>query len=311
MNTHRYRMVLTLLVALALNAVSAGWRPTAVRAAAFTPGQPEAVMQTPPPIEATATPRPSGVLVKYAGQILDYRAGYVFFTTGDGFHVSPSLKIDDAQSGGPTTLRPETRVYALASFDTGSGAVVELALSARKLQDEASYDEIKKFAVALSTPQPNPDLAPGEGFNGQPVLVTFVVEVPPKTPFGDTIYLSTDQSGWSATAVRMDRIDAIHYRVTRSFSSGTRLLYRYTRGSWRSGDIGQNGLQMKPRLMVVQNTDVQIRNDVVYGWQDENQFAPDLGSAIPTPFNPNPFGVGICPRGKACLPGPVPAPPIP
>jgi len=40
----------------------------------------------------------------------------------------------------------------------------------------------------------------GDGFTGKPVLVVFTVQVPPKTPFGDTIYLATDVSGWSATA---------------------------------------------------------------------------------------------------------------
>jgi hypothetical protein len=314
MKRHPYRILYAALVALALNLASTAPFALPAGATAFTPGEPQAIMMTPPPITATATPAPSGQVVKYSGQILDYQNGYVFFTTGDGFHVAPDVKIDDAAGGGPTKLVPQTRVYARASFDTGSGAVVELSLSVHKLPDEAAYDAIRKYAIALSTPAPNPDLGTSPGFRGLPVEVTFVVEVPPKTPFADEIYLSTDQSGWSATAIRMDRVDAEHYRVTKTFSSGTKLLYRYTRGSWQSADIGQNGLQMKPRLLVVQNSDVQIKTDIVYGWQDENQFAPDLGNALPTPFNPNPFSVAPCPRSArgGCHPiGPNPAPPVP
>ncbi|GAC1441857.1 MAG: hypothetical protein NVSMB59_03000 [Vulcanimicrobiaceae bacterium] len=259
----------------------------AVAALLPTPG-PVTSAQTPPPLSATATPAPTGQLVRFAGQILDDRSGFVFFTTGDGFRVDPNVKIDDAATGGPTALAPTTRTYARATFDA-SGTVVELALSSRKLPDEANYADVKRFAVALSTPYANPDLGRGEGLNGRPVLVTFTVEVPSKTPFTDAVYVATDTSGWSATAIRMNRIDALHYRVTRPFASGTKFLYRYTRGSWRSAERGQNGLEVSPRPFTVVNADVKSKNDVVYSWGDADQFAPDLGAPIPTPFNPVPF----------------------
>lgn len=267
-------------------------RPLPISAGAIpTPGT-AASGETPPPLSATATPTPAGTLVKFAGQLLDVRAGYVFFTTGDGFRLDSTAKIDDAATGGPTTLAPATRTYARATFDAANGHVVELALSTHKLAPEASYDAIRKFAVALSTPAPNPDLKSGvEGFNGRPVLVTFTVEVPSRTPFSDAVYLATDTSGWSATAIRMNRIDALHYRVSRPFASGTRFLYRYTRGSWRAAERGQNGLEVPPRPFVVANTDVKSKSDVVYSWGDSDQSAPDFGGPIPTPFNPIPFVV--------------------
>ena len=244
---------------------------------------------TPPPLSATATPSPSGQLIRYSGQLLDYRKGFVFFTTGDGFRVAQTIKLDDVD-GKPTPLQPVTRLYARAAFDTGNGSVVELALSKTPLPNEAQYNEIKRFAVALSTPFPNPDLKPGEGLTGKPVLVVFNVQVPPKTPFGDAVYVATDVSAWSATAIRMDRVDALHYRVSQDFASGTRFLYRYTRGSWRSAERGQDGLEVKPRQFLVRNADVQRIDDTVYHWGDEDQAAPNLGNGpVPTPFNPLPF----------------------
>jgi len=243
---------------------------------------------TPPPLSATATPSPSGRLIRYSGQLLDYRKSFVFFTTGDGFRVASDLKVDD-QNGKPTALRPATRLYARAAFDTGNGSVVELALSKTPLPNEAKYEDVKRFAIALSTPFPNPDLKGGDGFTGKPVLVVFTVQVPPKTPFGDTIYLATDVSGWSATAIRMDRIDALHYRVAKDFASGTKFDYRYTRGSWRSAERGQDGLEVAPRHFSVGNADVQAVDNVVYHWGDEDQTAPNLGNGIPSPFNPLPF----------------------
>ncbi len=285
--THRTLATILALASLAVASTGTS-HGLAVAGLLPTPGAlPSA--QTPPPLAATATPVPQGTLVRFAGQILDDRAGFVFFTTGDGFRLAPGVKIDDATTGGPTALAPTTRTYARATFDSASGDVVELALSTHRLPDEASYDSIKRFAVVLSTPYANPDLAAGRGFNGRLVLVTFTVEVPSKTPFSDPVYLATDTSGWSATAIQMNRIDALHYRVTRPFASGTKFLYRYTRGSWQSAERGQNGLEVPPRAFTVVDADVKSKNDIVYSWGDSNQFAPDLGQPIPTPFNPVPF----------------------
>jgi hypothetical protein len=282
----RFAFSVVAVMALALGGANFGFPGAGLQAA--TPPPVSSPFITPPPLSATATPKPSGQLVRYSGQLLDAQAGFIFFTTGDGFRASQGMKIDDP-SGGSTTLKPQTRIYARAAFDTGSGEIVELALSTRPLPAEASYIDIQRFAIALSTPASNPELAPAEGFNGKDVLVVFTVEVPPRTPFGDTVYLATDVSGWSATAIRMDRIDALHYRATARFRSGTHFLYRYTRGSWRSAERGQNGLEVPPRSFVVHNADVQNVNNVVYHWGDEDSTAPDLGSSIPTPYQPIPF----------------------
>jgi len=280
------RSIFALIATLALALAGGGLAPGGAfqaRPAPLTTTPP-----TPPPLSATATASPSGFLVRFSGQLLDYRNGFVFFTTGDGFRLDPNLKIVDSK-GAPTELTPLTGGYARAAFDTGSGNVVELALSATPLPNEASYESIKHFAVARSTPVPNPDDSGGVALNGKPVLVIFLVEVPPKTPFGDAVYVATDISNWQANAIRMDRVDALHYRIARDFASGTKFLYRYTRGSWRSSERGQDGLEVTPRKFVVGNADVQRITNTVYHWGDENQSAPDLGSSIPTPFNPVPF----------------------
>ncbi|MBC5800356.1 MAG: hypothetical protein GIX03_05155 [Candidatus Eremiobacteraeota bacterium] len=284
----RFAFTLLALSAIALAAVNALGTASPAVALPIPSDLPSG--QTPPPLTATATPSPSGQVVQWSGQILDDRGGFVFFTTGDGFRLAPAVKIDDAKSGGATTLAPVTRVYARAGFDTGNGAVVELALSKSPLPNAASYADIKKYAVALSPPKPNPDLlARGEGFSGRVVLVTFTVEVPPRTPFNDPVYLATDVSGWSATAIRMDRVDALHYRVSQNYASGTTFLYRYTRGSWRSSERNQAGQEPRPHKLVVPNVDVEPVRDTVYAWGDQDELAPDLGQTIPTPFNPIPF----------------------
>jgi hypothetical protein len=255
--------------------------------------------------------------VVVSGQLLAFESGYVFFTTGDGFRVAHDLVIRDAKTGGATAIRPAPRVWARATFDA-SGTVTELDLSRDPLPPQGSFDDVTHFAVALSSPVPNPDLlayaptpppnepeevAAAQHFSGRPVLVTFIVQVPPYTPFTASIYIATDASGWNAQAIPMDRVDALHYQITRRFNSGTTFRYLYDRGSLQTQEIAQNGLAHPPRNLIVTDADVRVIRDTVTGWQDSapgavNQPQPQI---MPTPYNPAPF-----PNLPTCLPAPEP-----
>jgi hypothetical protein len=255
--------------------------------------------------------------VVVTGQLLAFQDGFVFFTTGDGFRVAPNLVVRDAKTGGATAIHPAPRVWARATFDA-SGTVTELDLSRTPLPPEGNFADVTRFAVALSSPVPNPDLLkavetpePGssvasvESFSGKPVLVTFIVQVPPNTPFTSSIYITTDNSGWNAQAVPMDRVDGLHYEITRRYNSGTIFRYLYDRGTLQSQEVAQNGLQRTPRLLVVENADVLTMHDVVYAWQDSvgggvQQAQPQI---MPTPYNPAPF-----PNLPTGLPPPQPPP---
>ena len=257
----------------------------------------------------------AGSTVVVTGQLLAYESGYVFFTTGDGFRVAPGVTIHDAKTGGPTAIAPAPRVWARATFDA-SGTVTELDLSRDPLPPQGSFADVAHYAVALSSPVPNPDLlnavetpAPGQtmvavqSFSGRPVLVTFIVQVPPYTPFTASVYISTDQSGWNAQAIPMDRVDALHYEITRRFNSGTQFRYLYDRGSLQSQEVAQNGLARTPRQLLVTDADVRVIRDTVTAWQDSspgavNQPQPQI---MPTPCNPAPF-----PNLPTCLPAPQP-----
>ncbi len=259
----------------------------------------------------------SASTVVVSGQLLAFQDGYVFFTTGDGFHVAQNVVVRDAKTGGPTALHPAPRIWARATFDA-SGTVTELDLSRDPLPAQGSFADVARFAVALSSPVPNPDLlngaptpapgtssAPSQHFSGKPVLVTFIVQVPPYTPFTSSIYIATDQSGWNAQAIPMDRVDALHYQITRRFNSGTVFRYVYDRGSLQTQEIAQNGLARTPRELVVTDADVRVLRDTVFAWQDAapgglNQVQPQI---MPTPYNPAPF-----PNLPPGLPPPQPPP---
>jgi hypothetical protein len=260
----------------------------------------------------------AGPSIVVSGQLLAYQDGYVFFTSGDGFRVAHDVTIKDAKTGGTTSVHPAPRVWARATFDA-SGTVTELALSRAPLPPEGSFADVARFAVALSTPVPNPDLlrnietpepnpsalsvASIVQFSGKPVLVTFIVQVPPNTPWTASVYITNDVSGWNAQAIPMDRVDALHYEITRRYNSGTIFRYLYDRGTFQSEEVAQNGLQRTPRNLVVTNADVRVIRDIVYAWQDAvsggvQQLQPQI---MPTPYNPAPF-----PNLPTCLPAPQP-----
>ncbi len=267
----------------------------------------------------TVTLLAAGSAIVVSGQLLAYQDGFVFFTTGDGFRVAPNVSIRDAKTGGATAIKPGPRIWARATFDA-AGTVTELDLSRGPLAPEGDFSQVERFAVTLSTPVPNPDLAqtivpvpvpgvtipPGTHFSGRPVLVTFIVQVPPGTPFTSSVYITTDASGWNAQAIPMDRVDGLHYQITRRFNSGTIFRYLYDRGSFQSEEIAQNGLARSPRNIVVTDADVRVLHDTVFAWQDSvngssTQVQPQI---MPTPYNPAPF-----PNLPPGLPPPQPQPP--
>jgi len=263
-------------------------------------------------LAVTSVPAPPEI----TGQLLAYQGGFIFFTTGDGFKVSPDVTILDYKTKAPTKESPRARLYARAVFND-AGAVSEIDLSSSPLPIETLPDDIAKFVVAASPKMPNPDLeqaAPETTngvpmhFSGRPVLVTITVQVPPYTPPTASIYITTDTYGWNPQAIQMDRIDALHYRITRRLASGTILHYLYTRGSFQSEELAETGLQRKPRVRTILDADTQTINDQVFGWTDQiSGGQSSQPNAIPTPYNPAPF-----PNLPPGAPGaPPPRPPYP
>ena len=251
-------------------------------------------------------------LITFSGQLLDLRNGYVYFTTADAFKAGPALRLVDLDTGGPTTLVPGPRIYARATLDPASGAIVELALTKRHLATDAAYQQAyaraHAFVVAGTPTVAAPELSNQVRLTGRRVAVTFYVQVPPTTPLSDSVYITTDASGWVANAMKMDRIDALHYRLTRAYASGTKFAYRYTRGSWTSVEVGEDGLQDDPHQFFVPEVDAKRLTDVVYRWSDQNPTQPQVGpDSIPTPFNPNPFG-GLPTTVRPGIPQPTPTP---
>ena len=252
-------------------------------------------------------------LVRLTGQLLDVRNGYVYFTTGDAFKLAAAPRIADYDTGKPTTLQPRAKLYARAIIDPATKQVVELDLTARHLPADAQYAQT---AAALTQTKPATEKAPeivGKRLTGREVAVTFTVTVPPTTPLNADIYLSTDAGGWNPREIKLDRIDGQRYRAVRRYASGTQFAVRATRGSWNSVGRDEYGLEAAPKAFSVPEVDGLGFNVFVYSWSDDRGNVPQQAApgAIPTPFNPNPFGGNAYPPSRATPPGgfPTPRPP--
>jgi hypothetical protein len=255
-----------------------------------------------------------GQLVRFTGQLLDVRNGYVYFTTGDAFKLADAPRIADFDTGKPTTLQPRAKLYARAVLDPATKQVVELDLTTRRLPNDAQYAQV---AQTYTQTKPATEKAPeivGKPLTGREVAVSFTVTVPPTTPLNAEVYLSTDAGGWNPREIKLDRIDGQRYRAVRRYASGTQFAVRVTRGSWNSVGRDKFGLEVKPQSFSVPERDAQGYDIIVYSWSDDRGSAPQQAApgAIPTPFNPNPFPPGgLYPPSRATPPGgfPTPRPP--
>jgi hypothetical protein len=254
-----------------------------------------------------------GTVVRFTGQLLDVRNGYVYFATGDAFKLAPAPRIADFDTGKPTALQPRAKLFARAVLDPATKLVVELDLTTHRVAPDVAYATVTQYSATKAVTERAPEIV-GQNITGREVAVEFVVTVPPTTAVNAEVYISTDYSGWNPQAIKLDRIDGRRYRAIRRFASGSKFAFRVTRGSWNSVELGPTGIQPTPHPYFTKEVDAQSATVTVYSWSDDrgNGPQPAQPGAIPTPYNPNPFGNGgLYPRPYVTPPGgfPTPRPP--
>lgn len=254
-----------LLVALALTATSIT-QPT-FAAGTATP----APLQTAPPDMAAPSPTPLPLLV--SGQLIDLERGYVVFASGDAFKLASDAAIVDDASGLAPTYSVAPGIYAVAALDARSGFVVGLRTSRRPLAVGTPVAQVpRRYVVVASSPKPNPDLAPPRALYtsqlSKTVGVTITVAVPPETPFVNDVYMATDTSGWNPQAIKLQRLDGLHFRIELEMHGGTQIHYLFTRGTWSTVERDRSGLQRKARTLFVPGGDAQVIDATVYRWAD-------------------------------------------
>lgn len=192
--------------------------------------------------------------------LLDIERGYVVTTAGDTFAAAANLQLAGPTGAVVKSIAPGTTVRL--TFDA-NGAVSTVTVTATQ-----------KTSTAVT----------------EVAAVTFVVRVPATTQPGDQVYITTNQSGWDALAIRMDRVDPLHFRAIVGVPVGGTLRYLYTRGNSPTIERDTAGLTRHPRSLDVLDDAPRSIDDHVEHWGDEagNTTLP-APQATPTPFNPAPF----------------------
>lgn len=98
------------------------------------------------------------------------------------------------------------------------------------------------------------------------VIVTIVVTIPPSTPAGSNIYLSTDRSSFNPAELQMNQVDARRYRLQLPLQDGGRILFRVTRGSVATTERDAKG-RLPPPHVAVGSAGVTY-NVTVEAWAD-------------------------------------------
>ena len=99
------------------------------------------------------------------------------------------------------------------------------------------------------------------------VVVRITVTVPPQTPPGDDVYLSTDRSTFNPNELRMNRTDAVHWTITLALPDGSSLHYQFTRGSYQTVERDLSNGVIPARLLVARAGETALAQ--VQHWNDQ------------------------------------------
>ncbi|HEV2642229.1 MAG TPA: hypothetical protein VGT98_05965 [Candidatus Elarobacter sp.] len=152
-----------------------------------------------------------------------------------------------------------------AAIAPGRAIAVELDADNRATPRQLTADALP----AAKIPRAAYVLAPAatsDADETQLVTTTIDVTVPPRTPPGDDVYLSTERSSWSPSEVRMDRVDARHFRLVLRLHRGARVAFRVTRGSF--GTIERNAARALPAAHIAPGEPDAHVTVVVAAWAD-------------------------------------------
>ncbi len=233
-------------------------------AAMFATGAVHANAQTPAP-SPSPSPEPTEQAVpdQYVhGQLLTINNGFIVFTTGDALRLRAGTQIPRG-----ATVGSLVRV----TIDQLARDVKAVELEPRTtLPGETDATSLgKQYVVRSEGSAPKP--APVQTAAPPPselVTVTLFVEVPANTPVGDDVYLSTERSGFNASEIRMNHVDARHFITSLSLPGGSRLRYQYTRGTNASVERARNGDIAQPHEFVARAN--ARETDTVERWADVN-----------------------------------------
>jgi hypothetical protein len=164
--------------------------------------------------------------------------------------------------GGVLRISPQGSCSGVVPGRAISVTLDDQARAIPEALDEASHPatEIPKGAFSIA---PSSAAIP----EGKEVTITIVVSIPPSTPAGSDIFLSTERSSYNPSEIRMDQLDARRYRLQLPLHEGGRLAFRVTRGSFTTIERDAKGRLPPPHIAIGQAG--AVLNITVEAWSDD------------------------------------------
>ena len=124
---------------------------------------------------------------------------------------------------------------------------------------------------AASTPEPAAKFEPLEAdADAEETFVSWLVRVPEGTPEDDTIYLCGNAPTvgcWDPQGAALHLIETRLYRLDLALRVGTKLEYKFTRGSWYTVERRRDGSDRPNRVLAVASPEEILAN--VEAWADQ------------------------------------------
>ncbi len=181
--------------------------------------------------------------------------GYIVFTTGAAVHVASNAAVPKNLALGR---------YVRVRIDTATHDAIEAAAAPNSLPGDIDADHIPANLLAGNSAQRRAE--PGAA-SAELVAVTIEVLVPPSTPAGDDIYLTTERTSFSPAELKMTRLDAQRWSIQLSVPSNSVMHYRFTRGSNTTAERDSAGIINEPHALTAK-TGLHT-HDTVQRWADQ------------------------------------------
>lgn len=192
------------------------------------------------------------------GVALVAQDGYLVFTTGDALRLAAGVSTAGVALGRPVRVVLDTKSRLVVAIDADPGAGEPGDIDAAALPRAFVAVDPRSAQAAPS--------ARGASAQAGLATVTINVRVPDDTPPNDNVYLATDRSGFSATELRLNRVDAHRWSIALQLPGGSTLHYLFTRGSYATVERTRGGGIAPARSVTA--TGRTTADDAVARWAD-------------------------------------------
>lgn len=189
-----------------------------------------------------------------------YALPYLHYAPSNGtWTTAPGLKMEVSEIAGYSkiTVNLGTATSMQAVFNNGSGTWDNNG--GRNYTFSKGVSTFNNGVITSGAPT----VAVQEG-------LTIRVTVPSNTPVNESIYLTSNISGWNPgdATLKLTRNEDGKYSITLPISAGTKLDFKFTRGTWNNVEVNGSGSDLSNRTYTMSGIS-QTLDLTVQKWKDK------------------------------------------